>query len=228
MLGYSITKQDGTVLPPNPDRFSEGLPVSAERASGIEGVWLPRWDAFLGLLNLSWPLTDQGREYRNLPESERVPLYDCIPFASPRIMVIPVHTEIEVLSDRVLIRVDWLDVERIVYTDGRGHPENGERTIQGHSIGRWEGDTLVMETTQFSADSIGEYSLATGPDKRIEERLSLGDDGKTLNYEFTLEDPEYLQGVASDSYIWDYRPDLQPSTVECFLDAARRDLEPVE
>lgn len=41
MLGYSITKQDGMVLAPNPDRFSAALPVSANRATGIEGVWLP-------------------------------------------------------------------------------------------------------------------------------------------------------------------------------------------
>ncbi len=228
MLGYSITKKDGLILAPNPDRFSAALPVAAERAAGIEGVWLPRWDAFFGLLNRSWPLTEQGEQFASRPESERSPLYDCVPFASPRIMVIPVHTEIEVLADRVLIRVDWLDVERVVFTDGREHPADGERSIQGHTIGHWEGDTLVMDSALFSQDSIGDYSLATGADKRIEERLSPGDDGKTLHYEFVLEDPEYLQGPATGGGVWDYRPDLEPSTVECFLDAARRDLEPLE
>ena len=228
MLGYSITKQDGTVLAPNPDRFSAALPVSAERAAGIEGVWLPRWDAFFNFRNGSWPRTEQGQRFVSLPESERNPLYDCVPYATPRIMVIPVHTEIEVLSDRVLIRVDWLDVERVVYTDGRGHPNDGERTIQGHTIGHWEGDTLVMDTTAFSLDSIGDAGYATGPDKHIEERLSLGDDGKTLTYEFTLEDSENLLGPVTGRGIWDYRPDLKPSTVECYLDAARRSLDPVD
>jgi hypothetical protein len=128
----------------------------------------------------------------------------------------------------VLIRVDWLDVERVVYTDGRGHPDDGERTIKGHTIGYWEGGTLVMDTTLFSQDSIGDAGFATGPDKHIEERLSLGDDGKTLNYEFMLEDPENLLAPVAGGGVWDYRPDLKPSTVECYLDAARRDLEPVD
>jgi len=228
MLGYSITKQDGTILAPNPDRYSADVPVSSGRASGIEGVWLPTWDAFFGLLNRPWPLTERGEPFRNAPESTRNPIYNCVPFAAPRIMVIPVRTEIEVLTDRVLIRVDWLNVERVVYTDGRGHPDGGERTIQGHTTGRWEGITLVMDTALFSNDSIGDYSLPTGPGKRIEERLSLGADGITLSYEYRLEDPEYLTEPVTGGGIWDYRPELQPSSLECDLNSARRDLQPIE
>ena len=137
-------------------------------------------------------------------------------------------TAIEVLPDHVLIHVDWLDVERVVYTDGRGHPEDGERTIQGHTTGYWEGDTLVMDMTLFSQDSVGEYGFPSGPRKHIEERLSVGDDGKTLNYEFMLEDPQYLREPVTGAGIWDYRPDLEPSSVDCDLEAAQRNLQSVD
>ena len=140
-------------------------------------------------------------------------------------MVIPVRTEIEVSTDRVLIRIDWLDVERVIYLDGRDHPTDESRNLQGHSIGRWDGNTLVVETMLFSPDSMGDYSLPSGPNRHIEERLSLSDDGESLNYQFVLEDPEYLAAPASGFGVWDHRPDLEPSTVDCDLEAARRNLE---
>lgn len=232
VLGYSITKQDGTVLAPNPDRFREASPVSPTRASGLAGVWMPRWEEgffAVGANTASMMLTERGEQHRNAPESSRNSQVDCVPFAAPRIMAYPVHTEIEVLADRVLIHVDWLAAERVVDTDRRGHPEDGERSIQGHTIGRWVNDTLVMDTALFSEDSRdGITSLPSGPRKRIEERLSLGEDGKTLNYEFVLEDPDYLLEPVAGKAIWDYRPDLEPVAIECDLEAARRFLQPVE
>ncbi len=232
LLGYSITKADGTVLPPNPDRFSPASEAASSetemRATSIEGVWLPRWEAFFGLTRTEWPFNAAGERYRQLPESERIPLYDCVPYAAPRIMVIPVRSELTLLPDRVLIHVDWLDVERVVYTDGRGHPEEGVPTIQGHSIGRWEGDALLIDTTLFSEESIGDYALATGPEKHLTERLALSDDGRTLRYDFTLEDPAYLLEPVSGGGVWEFRPELEPSLVECDIEAARRDLEEAE
>jgi len=227
LLGYSITKQDGTVLAPNPDRFNTGIPVSPSTTSGIAGVWLPRWeDGFFALGSENWSRTEQGELFLSAPASAKNPLYDCVPFSTPRIMVIPVHTEIEILPNRVLIHVDWLDVERVVYTDGRGHPNDGERTIQGHTTGYWEGDTLIMDTALFSQDAVSDYGIPSGPRKHIEERLSLGVDGRTLNYAFMLEDPQYLRESVTGAGVWDYRPDLEPSSVGCDLEAAQRALQP--
>ncbi len=228
LLGYAITRQDGLVLAPNPDRFQATNPMSAGRASGIDGVWLPRWDAFFGLSNLRRQLTDEGRRFGDGPESAQLPLYECMPFSAPRIMVIPVRTEIEVLADRVVLRIDWLDVERVIYLDGRAHPANGDRTLQGHSIGHWDDDSLVIDTTLFSQDSMGDYGLPSGQDRHIEERLTLSDNGESLNYEFVLGDSEYLSAPLSGGGVWDYRPDLQPSAVDCDLEAARRNLETAE
>ena len=229
LLGYSITKQDGSVFGPNPDRFGRSLAVGPSAASGIAGVWLARWEeGFFALPTGNWPLTATGERYAGGPEPDQNPLYHCVPFSSPRIMVIPVRTEIDVLPDRVLINVDWLDVNRVVYTDGRQHPADGERTIQGHSTGYWEGDTLVMDTILFAPEAMGDYGLPSGPGRHIEERLSLGEDGRTLNYTFTLEDPQYLRESVVGSGIWDYRPGLEASTVGCDLEAAQRALQPAD
>jgi hypothetical protein len=66
-------------------------------------------------------------------------------------MVHPVVHEIEQLGDRIVIESDWLGgVERTIYLDGLEHPPNAERFQQGHSFSRWEGDVLVVDTTNFT------------------------------------------------------------------------------
>ena len=230
VLGYAITKQDGTVLAPNPDRFRDARTVSSTPAAGIAGVWMPRWDEgffAVGANSASLSFTEQGEQYRNAPEFVWNSQVDCVPFSAPRIMAYPVYTQVEVLADRVLIHVDWLEAERVVYTDGRRHPDDGERSIQGHTIGRWEGDALLMETVLFSEEARdGVTGVPASARKRIEESLSLAEDGKTLSYEFVLEDPEYLREPLTGRAVWDYRPDLEPTAVACDLEAARRFLEP--
>lgn len=78
---------------------------------------------------------------------------------------------------------------RNIYTDGRGHPKNLERTWNGHSIGKWEGDTLVVDTVGLRdeswVDSDGhEHSTQLHVVERY-RRL----DGGSLEVERTLTDP---------------------------------------
>ncbi|HLF09963.1 MAG TPA: hypothetical protein VJA26_02020, partial [Gammaproteobacteria bacterium] len=135
----------------------------------------------------------------------------------------PVTSTIEVGADTVTFHVDWMSSERVVYLDGRGHPEGGERSLHGHSIGHWEGDTLVVDTAQFADHREGTtMGLPSGPGKHLVERFSLSEDRRHLRYEAVLEDPEYLAAPVVNSSEWDYRPDLQPTGLACDLEVARR------
>jgi hypothetical protein len=55
------------------------------------------------------------------------------------------------------MQIDWMDSTRIIHMDGRGRPQSGERSLQGHSIGRWEGETLVIDTANFADHSDGNF-----------------------------------------------------------------------
>ena len=86
---------------------------------------------------------------------------------------------------------------RIVPLDGRAHIGPQVRQWMGDSRGRWEGDTLVVETTNFSSGramtggvNIWRYTNPRGAvaTARVVERFTRDDDG-TLRYEFTLDDP---------------------------------------
>ncbi len=225
VLGRRMIKADGSALIPNPEFFEPNRASSDESATSLSGIWLPRYEDFFGLLAsaASWPLTPRGREYRSAYDVTQNPQADCIPVSSPLIMVYMVHTELEMLPDRIVMHSDWMNVERTIYLDGRSHPENGERTLQGHTVGRWEGDTLVMDTALFAEHAAGIVTGLPGSEqKRIVERLSLSNDGKVLDYEFVLEDPVYLLEPVTGSGRWDYRPDLEPAASDCDLEAAQR------
>jgi hypothetical protein len=221
--GREIIKADGSVVPLGPGNSSAGGRETRETASSIFGTWTASLGSFQGLLGAraSWVFTDEGQtafdSYSPAMSSQR----QCISVSAPWLMVHPVVHEIEPLEDRIVIRTDWLGgVERTIYLDGRPHPPVTERLQQGHSVGRWEDNVLVVDTTNFT-DRI--YAgLASSGGKHLVERWSLSEDGKSLDYSFVLEDPEYLAESVSGTYQWNYRPDLEPSGIECDLELAER------
>jgi len=88
----------------------------------------------------------------------------------------------------VVIAPEMIHSARIIPTDGRPHLGKNLHQWLGDSRGHWEGDTLVVETTNFRKDD-GVIFLNANPETfRITERFTRVD-GNTLNYEFTVEDP---------------------------------------
>ena len=98
-----------------------------------------------------------------------------------------------------------------------------ERSLQGHSVGRFEGDALVIETTNFADNPWGTArGIPSGAQKRVVERYRLTDDGETLTVDFTIEDPEYLTEPFSGSELWRYAPQLALVPNKCDVEVARR------
>jgi hypothetical protein len=70
-----------------------------------------------------------------------------------------------------------------------------DRNWQGESIGHWEGDTLVVETTGFiGTNRLIQAGVPSGEQFRMVERISLINDGNTMVSEYTFTDPEYWVG----------------------------------
>ena len=97
--------------------------------------------------------------------------------------------EIRQNAGYVVIQYEWAHAYRIIPTDGRPHVGAGISLFNGDSRGRWEGDTLVVDVTNFNdlpwLDSHGSfYSEAL----HVVERWSL-DGADTIRYEATIEDP---------------------------------------
>jgi hypothetical protein len=79
---------------------------------------------------------------------------------------------------------------RRIYTDGRGHPADPDPTFAGHSIGHWEGDTLVVDTIALLRSELGPL-VVTQNTTRVQERIKRLSADK-LQDEFTVTDPVAL------------------------------------
>jgi hypothetical protein len=221
-LLVSVTKADGSVLLPRA-HFERDIAARREeaRADNLAGVWeLPFGET--GDFMRSWgavALTEKGRAAREAFRPEDRPAGRCIPTPTPMLMGMPYLNEIEIHDDRVLLRSEFFDVERIVYLDGRDHPRDAPRTIQGHSIGSWEGDELVVDT-RLMADHPAPIrgpneGVPSGGQRHVVERYRLSEDGKRITIDVHVEDPEYLAEPFEGTLEWVYVPDFELSSFTC-------------
>jgi hypothetical protein len=224
VLGLDATKADGTVVPLFLATAS-GRPTGTALATSMAGMWRPLHAGFSALNRAvaSLPLTERGRtDLAAARRANATTHSDCIPAGAPMLMLYPVASLVTVNERTVVFDIDWLDAQRIVHLDA-DHPDNLEPSLQGHSIGHWEGDVLVVDTIGFAphAEGIG-FGMPSSASKHLVERFALEPDRRQLRYEVTVEDPVYLTEPYRQSAQWVFDPDLRPSDVPCDLEAARQ------
>lgn len=174
-------------------------------------------------------LTEKGRTAQAAysENSEDNPELACMGKPTPGAIiyasVFPLEFEFDEAEELIIIRSQFFDQVRTVYMDGRGHPPAEVRTHEGHSIGWWEGDVLVVDTRNF-ADHRSPYQngIPSGARKHVLERYRLHEDGTRLTVEFMLEDPEYIVGSMTHSRDLIYAPQLEMTPFDCDMEITRR------
>jgi hypothetical protein len=105
----------------------------------------------------------------------------------------PFPIEIFQGTEMTVIRLEYFDMARVIFTDGRKHmPAGAPATKTGDSIGHWEGDTLVVDTIHLKEATITNNGLSHSQKARVVERFKLSADGKQLLATQEFEDPEKL------------------------------------
>jgi hypothetical protein len=116
---------------------------------------------------------------------------NCVPPGLPGIMTQPYPIEFLFTPGKIAILIEAYMQFRHVYTDGRPHPEDPDPTYMGHSIGHWEGDTLVVDSVGFN-DSIRIAGRYPHSDQlHIVERIRRVDKD-WMQIETTFIDPQVL------------------------------------
>jgi hypothetical protein len=130
------------------------------------------------------------------------PTFRCDPVAIRRVWGAP-GTPLEIVRDGndIVLRHEWMDVRRVIHMNVKTHPKDGKRGSLGHSIGRMEGDTLVIETANYSAGVLNQYVEQPGQPTRgllhsaaltSVERLRLDAARQRLVLEVDMTDPEFF------------------------------------
>jgi hypothetical protein len=104
--------------------------------------------------------------------------------------------EVKQFNDRILLRYGYMDYLRTIHLDMESHPDNIVPTRGGHSIGHWEGDTLVVDTIGFSQGFLAFQSGIPHSDQMHSvEKFWLDDETETLIQSYVAEDPAYLNNA---------------------------------
>ncbi len=171
------------------------------------GMWRFLIDPPEGYNNATWvkeitaglPFNEEGRrrfENYDATDPRQNPVLECVVFAMPSFMIQGgALAEVTQLEDRVLLRSqDFPNEVRTIWTDGRGHPADLEPTPLGHSIGRFEGNILVIDTAGSSTGSGYDVTREGGGSSdqiKVTERWRIDPSDNTLIAEVTVEDPVY-------------------------------------
>lgn len=233
VLGTSVIKADGMLLEMPSLRSRRGLPPvdlpTPIVAKSLSGRWVTRWNPeaaseFFGA-RAKWPLTEKGAAAMDSYDSSMDPGARCVLEPVPYVMIFPAGKSIEIGEDITTIR-DELGMSRTVYMNADSH-DGANYLDQGHSIGWWEEDVLVIDTTNFSDHRRGLAlrGLASGDKKHLNERFELGAEKTTLKYTYWLEDIEYLAAPVTGQLDLVYRPDVAFVSEPCDLDSASRYLD---
>ena len=158
------------------------------------------------------------RDYDNThhdPDIAIDPTEKCIPPGTPRIMFQPFPWEIVYARDRILIIFEYQALLRQIFIDGRKHPDDLEPTYMGHSIGKFEGDTLVVDTVGFNDKTwLDPMGLPHSDAMHLTERIRRVDHD-TLVDEYTIDDPKAYTQPWKASRTFKLKPDWQIKEYVC-------------
>lgn len=149
----------------------------------------------------------------------------CLPEGPVDMLIPPYDIQWVHQPERVYMLTEWGNKVRIIYLN-EGHPADLKPSWNGHSVGHWEGETLVIDTVGLDgrAPLLSMRGAVPRSDAlHIVERITMSEDGNTMTSEVTIDDPKVFTQPWSMHLTWLRRPD--PHVYEFVCADAPLDLE---
>jgi hypothetical protein len=208
-------------VPPDKTLLDE-LPANAVMLHDTGPVELPAGD--FGGLKIKPNALAAARAWK--PADDMTIENACKPPSIIYAMQGPFPMEIHQGTELIVMKLEYFDMVRIIFMDGRKPPAEAPHSKTGYSVGHWEGATLVVETTHLEAATITNNGLSHSEDVRVIERFRLGEDGQTLLSTQQFEDPQVLDAPGARVIAWKRKPghfvnpyDCDPSFAEHYKSA---------
>ena len=143
------------------------------------------------------------------------PTRNCAPKGMPTIMEQPYPMEFVQQGGNILLRLEEYDTLRTIRMSGVPGSTSATPTLLGHSVGRWDGRTLVVTTTGVSWRHFDGVGVPLGSGATMVERFTPNAEGSRLDYELTVTDPAtFTRPVVLKKY-WIWLPEITLSSYEC-------------
>jgi hypothetical protein len=203
------------------------VPAHAQgKRAQLEGVWIVD-----GTTTTNLKLTPEGAAARaKYDHLHHDPAMQCIPATFKRVMHTPSPPiEVKLFDDHAEINYEFMDVKRRVPIKNGLAAKDAPFTVPqfphlGRSAGRWEGDTLVIESTELKAgllDSLGDPGLWQTDKMQTVERFV--PNGNRMQVIVTMTDPVYYAEPFTTTFNYLKLPDGQLLTWDCVPEEAGYD-----
>lgn len=207
-----VEKEDGTeLLPSGPtrdrgdrdrvtadaDKYYGYSKVNDDHPYDISGRWRNNYKFQLTVDDLEpkpTPFSDAGRRKFAATEPWHDTVLRCLPLGLPRVFGSPYNMEIVDAGTHYMLIYQQNNTPRRIWMDGRQAAADLPLTSMGFSVGRWEDDVLVIETTRLSEGTLdGSLLPMDGEGTRIVERWEMTDGGLAMDRIMTIHDPNYTE-----------------------------------
>lgn len=174
-------------------------------------------DANPALALKNFPLTESARAaVESFDPATDDPLLNCADKGMPTIMEQPYPIQFTKTDDGdILLHLEEYDTVRRIHMDSDTDSAEQPATLLGFSQGRWEGRTLVVETTRLGWGHYDTVGIPLNEDARLVERFELAEDGSRLDWTMRITDPTTFTEPVTLSKFFFYVPGVQVERFEC-------------
>lgn len=174
----------------------------------LSGVWKGPYTPNLARGGAEIPFTAVGQAKFKSYDPLDDPTAQCLPPGLVRAMNAPFPLQIVQSPGQVVMLWEYMHFFRVIPTDGRNHPKDLDPTWMGDSVGKWDGDTLVVDTVGFNGkdlllDTIGHPHTEN---LHVIERFKRADAGH-MAYELTIEDPLLFSKAWTTQRVFELKQD---------------------
>jgi hypothetical protein len=194
--------------------MSAAAPRTSDGKPDLSGVWVPR-PGYTGNIAkdlkpsevLFQPWAEELYKHRLDTEGREDPQAYCVLSGVPREHVVPYPFKILNSKGEVVILYEALHSYRQIYMDGRPLPKDPNPTWMGYSIGHWEGDTLVVQSSGFVENNwLDNGGHPATEALKLTEKFRRPDFGH-INLELTIDDPKAYKKPWSVNLLFTASPD---------------------
>jgi len=226
VFGQNAYGQTPPVLGTQPQPDGTPVPRTPDGRADLSGVWNKRLVTNTTAALEPLPFTPEGLKAFNDVVHLIDPMGLCIFPGIPRLNSEPYPLQIMQLPDKVIFLYEYMHNFRVIYTDGRGHRKDWEVSLLGDSIGKWEGDTLVIDTVGFKGS---EQTWLDGHGNRHSDALHVTERWRRIStnqlwYEHTIDDPKFYTKPWTTGWVMPLAP-KDWELLEYACTAGNRDLE---
>ncbi|HEY8518722.1 MAG TPA: DUF6152 family protein [Gammaproteobacteria bacterium] len=186
------------------------------KANGIFRVWggVMGDPASFPMFKGGYPLNDAAKAVVAQWDPLDNELLRCGTKGTPLIMITPAPIEFVRDGDRILMRIEEYDSLRVIHMNPDAQPP-AEHTQFGFSRGRFEGETLVVETDHLKAQTFDPDGVPQSEQMRIVERFMPNPTYERLDYELTVYDPVYFTEPFTLTRYFVWKPEMTVQPYNC-------------